>query len=189
MRVQNSELKELLNIFREHGGLQDRFAFAGVVSPDQANHLCLLGLSARASRRQIDWRKQMPYEPYSHLDVIVPIENQGDVAARVSLRFKELSESFRLITQMIDGLPEGAIQNSLPKIQGNHQGFGCVEGWRGPVFIAVSVQEGESLLWAHCHDPSWQNWPALEFAVIGNIVPDFPLINKSFNLSYSGPDS
>lgn len=189
MLVLDRELNELLNIFQEHGGLQDRFVFTGVVNPDLANHLCLLGLSARASRRQIDWREQMSYEPYSQFDLTVPIKKEGDVAARVSLRFQELSESFRVITQIIERLPEGEIQIDLPKVQGVRQGYGCVEGWRGPVFIAVSLQEGESLLWAHCHDSSWQNWPALEYAVMGNIVPDFPLINKSFNLSYSAHDS
>ena len=66
--------------------------------------------------------------------------------------------------------------------------LGMVEGWRGPVFVAIDAGPGERMLRCHPHDPSWQNWPVLEHAIIGNIVPDFPLINKSFNLSYSGHD-
>jgi len=63
-----------------------------------------------------------------------------------------------------------------------------VEGWRGEVLIALVLGNHGALARVHAHDPSWQNWPALEHAVLDNIVPDFPLINKSFNLSYSGHD-
>ena len=66
--------------------------------------------------------------------------------------------------------------------------LGYVEGWRGPVLVALECGPGGSIRRCHPHDPSWANWPVLEHAVIGNIVPDFPLINKSFNLSYSGQD-
>jgi Ni,Fe-hydrogenase III large subunit len=65
---------------------------------------------------------------------------------------------------------------------------GAIEGWRGPVIVALTAGEDGGIRRCHPHDPSWQNWPALEHAIIGNIVPDFPLINKSFNLSYSGHD-
>jgi Ni,Fe-hydrogenase III large subunit len=182
------EVNELCDIFRDHGGLQDRFAFTGTVNSGLATQLGLIGLSARASRRQIDWRKQMTHEPYDQLEINYPFESSGDVAARVLIRFKELTESFRAMRQILDKLPDGEIQIALPKLSGSHKGFGCVEGWRGPVFAGVCIQ-ADQLLWGHMHDPSWQNWPALEYAVIGNIVPDFPLINKSFNLSYSGHDS
>jgi Ni,Fe-hydrogenase III large subunit len=67
-------------------------------------------------------------------------------------------------------------------------GVGWVEGWRGEVLVALEAAAGGRVRSCHPHDPSWQNWPALEHAVLGNIVPDFPLINKSFNLSYSGAD-
>ena len=67
-------------------------------------------------------------------------------------------------------------------------GAGWVEGWRGEVLVALEIDAMGRIERCHCHDPSWQNWPVLEHAVIGNIVPDFPLINKSFNLSYSGHD-
>ena len=67
-------------------------------------------------------------------------------------------------------------------------GAGRVEGWRGEVLVALELGHDGAIVRCHCHDPSWHNWPALEHAVIGNIVPDFPLINKSFNLSYAGHD-
>ena len=67
-------------------------------------------------------------------------------------------------------------------------GIGLVEGWRGPVMIALETGPNGGIRRCHAHDPSWQNWPLIEYAILGNIVPDFPLINKSFNLSYSGQD-
>ena len=68
------------------------------------------------------------------------------------------------------------------------QGAGWVEGWRGEVLVALETTADGRIRRCHAHDPSWQNWPVLEHAIMGNIVPDFPLINKSFNLSYSGHD-
>jgi Ni,Fe-hydrogenase III large subunit len=68
------------------------------------------------------------------------------------------------------------------------RGLGWVEGWRGEVLVALHAGAAGRIRRCHPHDPSWQNWPALEHAVLGNIVPDFPLINKSFNLSYAGVD-
>ena len=76
----------------------------------------------------------------------------------------------------------------LPLPAEGSAGVGWVEGWRGEVLIALETGSGGRLRRVHAHDPSWQNWPVLEHAVIGNIVPDFPLINKSSNLSYSGVD-
>ena len=85
-------------------------------------------------------------------------------------------------------MPKGPIVAELPDAPEGAIGVGWVEGWRGEVFIALETNAGNEIRRVHAHDPSWQNWPVLEHAVIGNIVPDFPLINKSFNLSYSGHD-
>jgi Ni,Fe-hydrogenase III large subunit len=85
-------------------------------------------------------------------------------------------------------LPDGDCAVAVPEPAPYRLGIGCVEGWRGPVTIALESGPQGTIHRCHPHDPSWQNWPVLEHAVIGNIVPDFPLINKSFNLSYSGHD-
>ena len=112
---------------------------------------------------------------------------EGDVAARVAVRFAELLESCRLVMAIAEQLPDGAhrVELSMPS---PGFGIGCIEGWRGPVLIALRIGADGKIARCHAHDPSWHNWPVLEHAVIGNIVPDFPLINKSFNLSYSGHD-
>jgi len=103
------------------------------------------------------------------------------------MRFDEVFESLRLIRALATELPAGEMRAELAAPAGDACGAGWVEGWRGEVFVALELRAG-AISRCHCHDPSWQNWPVLEHAVIGNIVPDFPLINKSFNLSYSGVD-
>ena len=114
--------------------------------------------------------------------------NEGDVAARVAVRFDEALESIRLIRVIVDAIPDGPFRVTLPDPPPYKVGVGYVEGWRGPVFVALECGPDGSIRRCHPHDPSWSSWPVLEHAVIGNIVPDFPLINKSFNLSYSGHD-
>ena len=112
----------------------------------------------------------------------------GDVASRIVVRFEEIFESLRLQRRILSSLPSGEAKIELPEPVEGAFGVGWVEGWRGEVFVALEAGARGRVRRCHPHDPSWQNWPALEHAVLGNIVPDFPLINKSFNLSYSGAD-
>jgi Ni,Fe-hydrogenase III large subunit/Ni,Fe-hydrogenase III component G len=183
-----SEVRELRIIFDEHAGLQDRFLTTGRVAPDLARKLGLTGLAGRASGQACDLRADFPVAPYDELAVSKATSAAGDVAARVGVRFHELLESLRLVRAIAIGAPEGELRVDLPKPRAQAFGVGWVEGWRGEVFVALEAGENGTIRRCHAHDPSWQNWPVLEHAVIGNIVPDFPLINKSFNLSYSGQD-
>ena len=186
-RVRES-VQVLRSIYDEHAGLQDRFIDAGRVRPEVAERLGLTGLAGRASAVAWDLRVQFPPVPYDNLDVQMSTHGNGDVAARVTVRFDEIAESLRLIGLILSGLPDGDIAAPLPAAPENMIGIGWVEGWRGEVLIALETGAGNRIRRLHPHDPSWQNWPLLERAVIDNIVPDFPLINKSFNLSYSGHD-
>ena len=182
------ETAALRAIYEEHAGAQDRFMMAGQVTPELAQALGLTGLAGRASGQAYDLRCDHPVPPYDALGVQAAGHVRGDVAARVTLRFEELAGSIRLIEELIDRLPPGGLQTALKIPAAGSRGCGWVEGWRGDVFIALEAGANGSLHRVHAHDPSWQNWPVLERAVLGNIVPDFPLINKSFNLSYSGHD-
>ena len=178
----------LKNIYDEHAGLQDRFIACGRVKPDLADRMGLTGLAGRASGVAWDLRAQFPPVPYDNFDTRMATHRNGDVAARVTVRFEEIAESLRLIGLILAGLPTGDIAAPVPDAPENAFGIGWVEGWRGEVLIALETGAGNRIRRLHPHDPSWQNWPLLERAVLGNIVPDFPLINKSFNLSYSGHD-
>jgi Ni,Fe-hydrogenase III large subunit len=175
-------------IFDEHAGVRDRFAGTGILTPELAARLSLVGLAARASGQDRDLRADVPCEPYTQLRVRKIVRSDGDVAARVAVRFDELAESIRLVGAIATALPPGSIQTGTEPPPPGETGIGAIEGWRGPVLVALTAGEDGTIRRCHPHDPSWQNWPALEHAVIGNIVPDFPLINKSFNLSYSGHD-
>jgi Ni,Fe-hydrogenase III large subunit/Ni,Fe-hydrogenase III component G len=186
--VLDQTVRRLHHIYDDHAGLQDRFIGTGRVPPELAVHLGLCGLAGRASAQAWDLRAQFPTAPYDHLEVQMATHRNGDVAARVTVRFDEVSESIRLCRLMLKALPGGAILTPLPTAPDNAMGVGWVEGWRGEVFVALETGPDNRIRRLHPHDPSWQNWPLIEHAVMDNIVPDFPLINKSFNLSYSGHD-
>lgn len=182
------DVRTMRTIYDEHAGLQDRFLTTGRVTPQLAAQLGLTGLAGRASGQALDLRCDHPWEPFDRFEVRKAAHTQGDVAARVSVRFDEVFESLRLIRALCSGLPQGELRAALTAPAAATTGAGWVEGWRGEVLVALQTGPEGQITRCHCHDPSWQNWPVLEHAVIGNIVPDFPLINKSFNLSYSGHD-
>ncbi|MCB4366565.1 NADH-quinone oxidoreductase subunit C [Hydrogenophaga taeniospiralis] len=186
-----NDVRRLFAIFESHAGLQDRLMNCGSVPPALAAQLGLTGLAGRASGQARDLRCDHPWAPYDQLEVAMATHRGGDVAARVALRFDEVFESIRLVRDLLRGLPQGPVRCELALPDLPCRGAGWVEGWRGEVFVALELVGGGAgarIARCHLHDPSWQNWPVLEHAIMGDIVADFPLINKSFNLSYSGHD-
>ena len=182
------ELRTLRSIYYNHAGLQDRCITTGRLPPLTAARLGVVGLAARASGHAIDARAHPGFAPYDELQPRIASHRNGDVAARIVVRFEEAFESLRLQRLMLQNLPQGALRTPVGEAAECAFGIGWIEGWRGEVLVALEAGRGGRVRRCHPHDPSWQNWPALEHAVIGNIVPDFPLINKSFNLSYAGAD-
>ena len=190
---------QLHAIYDDHAGMQDRLLTTGRVTKELALQLGLIGMPGRASDVARDLRCRGDHEPWAKLSPQLVTHPNGDVAARTLQRFAEIDESLRLIGTIIDRLqetPDGGCRAAWPAGSaaggmgtGTKHGFGWVEGWRGDVFVALEVDKDGRIRRCHTHDPSWHNWPVLEHAVIGNIVADFPLINKSFNLSYAGADS
>ena len=182
------EVHDLHDIFDESSSLQDRFITTGRLTPGQAGEFGVAGLAGRASGQAFDLRADMPCEPYGELAVRKVVHAAGDVAARVKVRFEEIDESLRLVREIVRRMPDGALRAPFSAPPERAFGIGLVEGWRGEAFVAIEAGKDGGIRRCHAQDPSWHAWPALEHAVIGNIVPDFPLINKSFNLSYSGHD-
>ncbi len=178
----------LRGIYEDHAGLQDRFMEAGRITPELAAQLGLTGLAGRASAQASDLRVDFPISPYDQLGVRIATRQGGDVAARVAVRFEEVVEAIRLCRLIMERMPDGPVFTPLLNATRDDFGLGWIEGWRGEILMAIHTDAAGHIRRVHPHDPSWQNWPLLEHAVIGNIVPDFPLINKSFNLSYSGHD-
>ena len=177
----------LVELYDNTASLQDRTVATGIVRPDYAKQFGAPGYVGRASGRNFDARKAIPYAPYDELDFTVPVLTAGDVDARVWIRIHEVEQSFALIEQIIARLPPGPIETPVDGGAGGGEGLGFAEGFRGDVLAAVRLENGRVV---HCHlrDPSWFQWPLLETAIEGNIVADFPLCNKSFNCSYSGHD-
>ena len=184
-------VKELQRIYDEHAGLQDRFLTLGPVDAALVRELSLSGMAARATGLLLDARCHrhgyVPPPPWDRLAVRPASDERGDVAARVAVRFAEVYESLRLIRLLAAGLPAGELRVEVAPVP-DAAGVGVIEGWRGEVIVGVRLGADGRIARCHPHDPSWQAWPALEHAVLRDIVPDFPLINKSFNLSYSGQD-
>jgi Ni,Fe-hydrogenase III large subunit len=184
----NAEVDTLHAIYDEHAGLRDRFVGAGIVAPALAAKLGLSGPAGRASGQAFDLRCDLPCDPYGDLAPKKIVRSEGDVAARVAVRFDEVTESIRLMQGILEQLPTGLHLAAVSIPNEGAFGAGMIEGWRGPIFLALEAGDSGVVRRCHPHDPSWQNWPVIEHAIIDNIVPDFPLINKSFNLSYSGHD-
>ena len=186
-----TDVKKLYDVFEAHAGLQDRFINTGRVRPELAAQLGLTGLAGRASAQAWDLRCDHPFTPYDQLRVVMGGHTRGDVGARALVRFQELLESIRLIERILREKPEGPVCVDVALPQQAGRGLGWVEGWRGEIVVALELagaDQGHAITRCHLHDPSWQNWPVLEHAILKDIVADFPLINKSFNLSYSGQD-
>ncbi len=178
----------LREIYDEHPGIRDRFLGAGEIKPALARRLGMTGIAGRASGLAFDARIDVATPPYDALRPERVVLEGGDVAARVAARFEELRESCRLVSGIAASMPNGGHLTEPGPPRPDTLALGWIEGCRGSAIVALEIGPGGAVRRCHPHDPSWQNWPALEYAVIGNIVPDFPLINKSFNLSYSGHD-
>ncbi len=166
----------------------DRLEGTGVLGPEVARDLGVVGVAARASGIDLDVRRDHPYAAYADVGFRVPIYTGGDVLSRLLVRADEVRESIGIIRQALAALPAGPVATPVGPLPEGCRGLGAVEGWRGEILHWVRTGPGGRLARCRVKDPSLNNWPALVEAVQGNIIPDFPVINKSFNLSYSGTD-
>lgn len=184
----SAEFERLVRIYEDNPSLEDRIFGTGVLKPEVAKALGVVGFVARASGQKLDGRLQNPFPPYDKFVPNVPLLKSGDVHARVWVRIEEVRESFRLVKGLLGGLPDGALVSSWVKPLPGQSGFSVVEGWRGEIVYWVQSAPDGGINRCMVRDPSSMNWLAIEQAIRGNIVPDFPLCNKSFNQSYSGHD-
>ncbi len=179
---------ELVALYDNTATLQDRTVTTGYLSPTLARAFGAGGYVGRASGRAFDARKAVGYAPYDQLDFEVPVRDDGDVNARVWIRIREVEQSLRLIEQILDRLPNGALRTELKMPGEVREGLAMTEAFRGDVLVYVRLGARGAIERCHLRDASWFQWPLLEAAIEGNIVADFPLCNKSFNCSYSGHD-
>jgi Ni,Fe-hydrogenase III large subunit len=181
-------VRPLFDIIDDHPSLDDRLMTTGRLTARQARALGCTGYVAKASGLSFDLRRDGPYPPYDTLDLDVPTETDGDVASRVRIRMSEIQASLTLMACLLKTLPAGMIATPLPPARPGAVGLGLVEGWRGEILTFVRFGADDRIARCFPRDPSWFTWAALERLILGNIVPDFPVCNKSVNASYSGVD-
>jgi Ni,Fe-hydrogenase III large subunit len=186
--VLRKELSEVINAVDLNSSLEDRLYTAGFLSQELAAAFGTLGYVGRASGQQYDVRHDAAYPPYDQVKVKVALENQGDIASRFWVRHKEINASIKLIEQFLQQLEPGDIVSPWQTPQSGCESLGIVEGWRGEIITYVRFGADNKIARFYPRDPSILNWPALEKLVLNNIVPDFPVCNKSVNGSYSGND-
>jgi len=182
------ELDHLTPILEDNPSLEDRLEDTGVLSVERARRLGVVGFVGKASGVDYDVRRDHGYAPYDDLVVTSAVLREGDVAARMQIRMAEIRQALDLLGALLQRMPGGASIEPWPGRQGSGEGIGLVEGWRGEILTYVRFGEDGRVARFFPRDPSWFSWPALEQLIDGNIVPDFPVCNKSVNGSYSGQD-
>jgi len=182
-----ADVHEIVELALANTTVADRFTGTAVLSAEHAAEIGTLGYVARASGLAVDARHDHPFHPIPTVGPS-PCLPDGDVLARFNLRVLELDQSISFLAAILDGTapdPHGA---PIPVGKQAASGVGIVEGWRGTIVHRVELNDNGRLTRVKIVDPSFMNWPALPVALAETIVPDFPLANKSFNLSYAGND-
>ena len=182
------DFEAIVELALENTLVMDRLEGTGRLTHRTARDHGVLGYVARASGIDADVRRDRPFAAYGELRFSVPVFESGDVKARTLVRVEEARESVKLIRQVTDGLPDGPLSVPLPVLPPFAPAFSMIEAWRGAVVHWVMAGADGRLDRVKVMDPSFLNWRPLSYALLKNIVPDFPLCNKSFNQSYSGND-
>jgi Ni,Fe-hydrogenase III large subunit len=190
LKAIGADIHEITGLALGHSTVHDRFTGTAILHTDAARTIGCLGYVARASGIAADARTDHPFTSYDDTGLDVPVHDSGDVLARFLVRTEEIDISLALIEQFADGLPAPTALLAPEPAPGTgpRTGVGLVEGWRGTIATRVELAPDGTLTRVKPVDPSFFNWPALPVALADAIVPDFPLTNKSFNLSYAGND-
>lgn len=182
------DLEEIVNIAENNESVVNRLKNTGILDKTIAKDHGVVGMAARACGIPVDSRSDYPYDAYEKLRPAIAHATAGDVYARFHIRIAEVIASSSLIIKAVKTLPHGTTSVPFKSLKKNSYAISITEGWRGDIVYLVSTDASGEINRVGIRDASFLNWPAVPFAVTGNIVPDFPLINKSFNLSYSGFD-
>jgi Ni,Fe-hydrogenase III large subunit/Ni,Fe-hydrogenase III component G len=184
------DFNEVIEIAEGSASLLNRLVSTGALKHEVALDYGVIGVAGRALGIKRDARLDCPYAAYPDLPFNLAVEKAGDVHARWRVRIKEVQSSLSIIAQALAQLPAGELRAAaIPDVLPADQcAVGMAEGWRGAIAYVILTNAAGQMHRVDVRDPSFLNWAALGHAGPGNIVPDFPLINKSFNLSYSGND-
>jgi Ni,Fe-hydrogenase III large subunit len=165
-----------------------RFEETGTVQTQLCRKLGMVGVPARACGVQIDCRFNFPAGIYRFAQIHVSTSNTGDVFARAFVRWLEVQRSIAFVRDQLEALPEGRMRTELKPLSPHKFAVSLVEGWRGEICHVGMTGADGSLCHYKIVDSSFHNWMGLAMALRGQQISDFPLCNKSFNLSYCGHD-
>jgi Ni,Fe-hydrogenase III large subunit len=184
----HKDVTNAIELLWEAPSVRSRFENAGPVSRETALELGLVGVVARASGVERDVRAQFPSGIYRFAQIPVSSYHTGNVFARAHVRWMEIQRSIAFIFNQLKALPGGPVRAEIGPLVANRAVVSLVEGWRGEIcHVALTDAAGK---FAHYKimDPSFHNWMGLAMALRNQQISDFPLCNKSFNLSYCGHD-
>lgn len=182
------DFDKTIQILWQVDSLMDRIEVTGTLKKEVVEVLGGVGPVARASGIDRDLRRDHPYAAYKNLFFRVPVFMEGDVESRMKVKVQEVYESFKLIYDALYAMPQGSLCGEKKPFLPSRNALGYTESPRGECFHWISTDKHGQISRWKVQSPSFANWPLIEYAVLKNIVPDFPLINKSMNLSYSGND-
>jgi Ni,Fe-hydrogenase III large subunit len=188
VRALRPALERYVREIAEAISVQRRFEGSGRLSLQTAESFGVVGPALRASGGSADVRADRPYAAYARFGLMVARESEGDVAARFRVKSQEIRESLRLIEEAFGVLGERAPASPLPLRPGAGIVKSIVEGPRGAETLQVTIDEDAALRSFQLISASLRNWPGVAAAMEENIIPDFPLVNKSFNLCYACAD-
>jgi Ni,Fe-hydrogenase III large subunit/Ni,Fe-hydrogenase III component G len=186
LKTVQADFKRLESTLNSSVSFMDRVDGTGVLKKKTAQDLGVSGLVARACGMNSDLRRDF-LGLYEIAGFKPCLESSGDVLARLRVRIAEFGESLRLIGEFLKKLPPGPIKNDRILAKEGF-GLGYCEGWRGPVLYWLETNDKGAIIRCKITDPSFLNWLGLAYCVLGDIIPDFPVCNKSFDLSYPGTD-
>ncbi|TXH08259.1 MAG: NADH-quinone oxidoreductase subunit F [Candidatus Moraniibacteriota bacterium] len=181
---------EVMEAVSESLSLLNRLQNTGRLERSIGEDHGIVGIGARAIGLERDARIDFPYAAYDSVHFSVPTEADGDVYARYKVREREIHQSFKIIHQSIDRAisSNGPVSIPIGNLAPNAHAVGLVEGWRGDIVYFVLTDASGLIMRVKVRDPSFLNWQVFPYLVTSDMVPDFPLINKSLNLSYTGND-
>jgi Ni,Fe-hydrogenase III large subunit len=179
------EFAHFVDLLAATDSFQERITGTGIVSRAAARDLGAVGVAARASGVGGDARRNAPYAAYASLEVPAILLTDGDVRARAQVRIDETFASLALARQVLAALPAGPLATTVAALPSFASAIGVTESPRGENLHWVQTGPGGTVDRYRIRSASFCNWPIVTLAVPGNMVPDFPLINKSFELCYA----
>ena len=183
-----TDLRQSAQLLWDTPSVVDRFETTGAIGAEQCRELGIVGPPARAAGLEQDARLDFPSDIFRFAQIPVSLWHTSDVFGRAYVRWLEIGRSVEFVRSQLSSLEPESVRAPVGKLEGNALAVSLVEGWRGEICHVACTDDAGQFSWYKVIDPSFHNWIGLAIAMRGQPISDFPLCNKSFNLSYCGHD-